>query len=88
MRRYHHEIALMERRRRLDLLFHRKDHHGPTEPVGICECEETAGLFRKRTVFGCSCHMCRRCAWEEKRKRKLLLRREGRKADENVSAEA
>ena len=80
MKRWHNEISIMERQRRIDLREHRRSAmkiHWRNGEIRLpdpedfeCECRNGRGMFRKQKEYACSCRQCRYidfCEWQEKR---------------------
>src|SRR4051812_37178836 len=61
MRRWHEEVAFMERQRQEDLREHRSSalRRGLCQDDFECECKVSRGIFRKHKQRACSCHICR-----------------------------
>lgn len=76
MRRWHSEVAFMERQRQMDLESHRRDaiRMGRGPENFECICKEAWGIFRKHKQWACSCYICRA---ETKERR---LRRDDRRS--------
>ena len=86
MRRWHNEVSLMDRQRRMDLADHRRfamkmhwrdgELRLPDPNDFECECKKGKGMFRKHKQWSCSCHRCRAEGWFKRYERKVARKRD------------
>jgi hypothetical protein len=80
MNRWHSEEPLAARRLQMDRREHerqmvRRGGEAVNPRFIPCQCEEGGpGRFRKRKLYSCSCHICRRETWERRRERRARRR--------------
>lgn len=81
MKRWHEEIAIMEKQRKMDLEEHRsfvvKHGRGKDPDDFECKCKVARSMFRKHKQWACSCKICRYETYtkrlERRRKRRIGL---------------
>ena len=87
MKRWHNELPLMERQRKMDLESHRKSaRRSGREPDDFeCVCKVARGIFRKKKQWACSCHMCRAASEDKKRTPKPSDMRRLKSAEDSLN---